>query len=151
MGANFAGVVRLKPNSERGRKITLRFAERLNPDGTIYTANLREARATDTYICRGDLRETWEPRFTFHGFQYVEVTGLKSPPNRETIAGISISSDTPDVGELPLRRSDAQPAFRRISTGRSGPTSSTSRPTAPSATSGWAGPAMRRSTSRRRP
>jgi alpha-L-rhamnosidase len=115
MGSNFAGIVRLKPNSERGRKITLRFAERLNPDGTIYTTNLREARATDTYICRGDPRETWEPRFTFHGFQYVEVTGLESPPNRETIAGISLSSDTPDVGSFQCGDPMLDQLFQNIS------------------------------------
>jgi alpha-L-rhamnosidase len=97
MGANFAGFVRLKPKSERGRKITLRFAERLNPDGTIYTTNLREARATDTYICGGGPNETWEPRFTFHGFQHVELTGLNAPPDGETIAGVSLSSDTPEA------------------------------------------------------
>ena len=51
IGQNFAGIVRLKAAGEPGRKITLRFAERLNPDGTIYTTNLREARVTDTYIC----------------------------------------------------------------------------------------------------
>ena len=65
---------------EPGQKITLRFAERLNPDGTIYTTNLRAARCIDTYICAGQGEETWSPRFTFHGFQYVEITGLKSPP-----------------------------------------------------------------------
>ena len=56
MGRNFAGVVRLVVSGKPGQKLTLRFAERLNPDGTIYTTNLREARATDTYICRGDGR-----------------------------------------------------------------------------------------------
>ena len=97
LGQNFAGVARLKVAGEPGQKITLRFAERLNPDGTIYTTNLR-ARATDTYICRGPFTytlqrgkgrvrkrgvEVWQPRFTFHGFQYVEVTGLKpSRPRR---------------------------------------------------------------------
>src|ERR1035441_931470 len=75
MGQNFAGVARLKVRGGPGRKITLRFAERLTPDGSIYTVNLRSALATDTYICRGHCTETWEPRFTFHGFQYVEVTG----------------------------------------------------------------------------
>ncbi|MGP0062191.1 MAG: family 78 glycoside hydrolase catalytic domain [Isosphaeraceae bacterium] len=97
MGTNFAGVVRLKPTGDRGTKITLRYAERLNPDGTIYTTNLREARVTDTYICGGDPKETWEPRFTFHGFQYVEVTGLESAPTPMVIDGIVLSSDTPDV------------------------------------------------------
>ncbi len=80
LGQNFAGVARLKVIGEPGQKITLRYAERLNPDGTIYTTNLREARVTDTYICSGEREETWSPRFTFHGFQYVELTGLKSPP-----------------------------------------------------------------------
>ena len=82
LGQNFAGVPRLKIHGEPGQKITLRFAERLNPDGTIYTTNLRSARCIDTYICNGKGEETWQPRFTFHGFQYVEITGLKSPPTR---------------------------------------------------------------------
>ena len=59
-----------------GQRVTLRFAERLNPDGTLYTANLRSARAADAYVCHGrDGAETWQPRFTYHGFQYVELTG----------------------------------------------------------------------------
>ena len=80
LGQNFAGVARLKVSGKAGQKITLRFAERLNPDGTIYTANLRSARATDTYICKGKGTEVWQPRFTFHGFQYIEVTGLSRKP-----------------------------------------------------------------------
>ena len=100
MGQNFAGVVRLKLSGEPGQVITLRYAERLNPDGTMYTTNLREARVTDTYICGGESEETWSPRFTFHGFQYVEVTGLKSPPTAGTITGLALSSDTPVAGQF---------------------------------------------------
>ncbi len=100
LGQNFAGVVRLKVRGQPGQKITLRFAERLNPDGTVYTTNLRGALATDTYICRGGGEETWEPRFTFHGFQYVEITGLKKSPTLDTITGIALSSDTPRVGSF---------------------------------------------------
>jgi alpha-L-rhamnosidase len=100
LGQNFAGVARLKIRGERGQKITLRFAERLNPDGTIYTVNLRTARATDTYICRGQGLETWEPRFTFHGFQYIEVTGLRQPPGADTVVGIALSSDTAVAGSF---------------------------------------------------
>ena len=99
-GQNFAGVARLTVRGEPGQKITLRYAERLNPDGTIYTANLRSARATDTYICRGDDVETWTPRFTFHGFQYIEVTGLKEKPSPDTVVGIALSSDTPIAGNF---------------------------------------------------
>jgi alpha-L-rhamnosidase len=100
LGQNFAGVPRLKVDGEPGEKITLRFAERLNPDGTVYTTNLRTATATDTYICRGGGTETWMPRFTFHGFQYIEVTGLKHKPDADTIVGIALSSDTPVAGDF---------------------------------------------------
>jgi alpha-L-rhamnosidase len=100
MGRNFAGMVRLAVSGKPGQKLTLRFAERLNPDGTIYTTNLREARATDTYTCLGAGPETWQPRFTFHGFQYVELTGLESAPTADTITGVAISSDTPVVGRF---------------------------------------------------
>jgi alpha-L-rhamnosidase len=101
LGQNFAGVVRLKlRKTVRGQKIVIRHAERLNADGTLYTRNLRTARATDTYICRGDDTEIWMPRFTFHGFQYVEVTGLNAIPNLETITGIPLSSDTPLAGSF---------------------------------------------------
>ena len=100
MGQNFAGVARLKVRGDSGQKITLRFAERLNSDGTVYTTNLRGARATDSFICSGKGLEIWEPRFTFHGFQYVEVTGLKHAPSKDTITGIALSSETPHVGSF---------------------------------------------------
>jgi alpha-L-rhamnosidase len=100
MGQNFAGVARLKVNGPAGRKITLRFAERLMPGGSVYTVNLRGAISTDTYICRGHGTETWEPRFTFHGFQYVEVTGLDSRPSKDLITGIALSSATAEAGDF---------------------------------------------------
>ncbi len=99
LGQNFAGVTRIKVKGASGQKITLRFGERLNPDGTLYTANLRGARCTDTYICRGTGdEETWQPRFTFHGFQYVEVRGLGYKPKVDTVVGVALSSDTPVTG-----------------------------------------------------
>ncbi len=98
MGQNFAGVVRLKVQGQAGQIIQLRHAERLNPDGTIYTTNLRSAAATDTYICKGDGVEIWQPYFTFHGFQYVELTGLDSTPGLDVITGLAMSSDTPTTG-----------------------------------------------------
>jgi alpha-L-rhamnosidase len=98
LGQNFAGVPRLKVSGKPGQKISLRFAERLNPDGTIYTVNLRSARATDTYICKGKGTEIWQPHFTFHGFQYIEVTGLNGKPSSDTVVGVALGSDTPVVG-----------------------------------------------------
>ena len=100
LGQNFAGVPRLQIKGEPGQKIVLRFAERLNPDGTVYTVNLRSAQATDTYICRGKGTEIWQPRFTFHGFQYIELTGLTKPPKKDTVVGLALSSATPDAGSF---------------------------------------------------
>lgn len=99
MGRNFAGVVRMQVNGTSGQKITVRYGERLNTDGTLYRANLRFARATDTFICSGG-DDVFEPRFTFHGFQYVEVTGLPDAPNRAELVGVAIGSQTPTVGRF---------------------------------------------------
>lgn len=100
LGQNMAGFARLKVTGKAGQKVTLRFAERLNPDNTIYTTNLRGARAIDTYICKGKGEEIWQPRFTFHGFQYIEVTGLDHKPTNGEVVGIAISSETPRTGMI---------------------------------------------------
>ncbi len=96
-GQNLAGFARLKVRERAGAEVKLRFGEWLNPDGTLYTTNLRGARATDHYICRGGGTEEWEPRFTFHGFQYTEVSGVTSAPEVEAVA---ISSATPETGTI---------------------------------------------------
>jgi len=101
MGQNMVGVARLKVrNAEPGTKITLRFAEVLNPDGTIYTANLRGAKDTDTYICKGGEEEVFEPHFTYRGFRYVEVTGYPGKPPLDVVTGIVVGSDVPITGEF---------------------------------------------------
>ena len=99
LGQNFSGWARLKVRGLRGTTVTMRFAEMLNPDGTIYTANLRGARCTDRYTLSGNGLEVWEPRFTFHGFQYVEVTGYPGSPNLDAITGIVLNSDCGITGE----------------------------------------------------
>jgi len=95
LGQNFSGWARLKVKGSAGSKVAMQFAEMLNADGTVYTANLRSARAADNYILKGQGEEVWEPHFTFHGFRYVQVSGLESRPTRETITGIVIHSDAP--------------------------------------------------------
>jgi len=115
MGTNFAGFVRLKvTEAEPGQKIVLRFVERLNPDGTVYVTNLRGARATDTYICKGDGKELWQPRFTFHGFQYVEVTGYPGRPDLDAITGIELTSATPVVGDFECSDAMANTLYHNI-------------------------------------
>lgn len=96
LGQNFAGNVRLKVTGEAGQEIRLRYGEMLHPDGRLMTENLRAARATDTYLCKGDAAgEIWVPRFTFHGFRHVELTGLDEKPPLDTVTGLVLHSDTP--------------------------------------------------------
>jgi len=96
LGQNIAGFVRLKVRGPAGTVIRLRHGEMLHPDGRLMTENLRKARAIDHYVLRGDKRgEVWSPRFTFHGFQYVEVTGYPGKPDLDAITGIVVHSDTP--------------------------------------------------------
>ena len=73
LGQNIVGWARLRVEGEAGTEVRLRFAEMLEPDGSLHLANLRDARPIDTYILRGGGAEVFEPRFTFHGFRYVEV------------------------------------------------------------------------------
>jgi hypothetical protein len=100
LGQNMVGVLRLKITAAAGTKITLRHGEMLNPDGTLYTANLRGAPSIDTYICKGGGEEVWTPRFTFHGFRYAELTGVSSQPALDAITGIVFSSDIDFHGEF---------------------------------------------------
>lgn len=100
LGQNMAGVARLKVSAPEGTMLTIRYAEALNPDGTIYTINLRDAPARDTYICKGGGEESWEPKFTYHGFRYVEVSGFPAKPELGAITGIVLGSDTPAVGQF---------------------------------------------------
>jgi alpha-L-rhamnosidase len=80
MGQNMVGNVRIHVRGPRGTVVRLRYAERLSPDGGIYTENLRNADATDTYALSGDGEESWTPAFTFHGFRYVEISYLGAAP-----------------------------------------------------------------------
>jgi alpha-L-rhamnosidase len=120
MGQNYAGWVRLKTTAQAGTKIVLRFAEMLNPDGTIYTTNLRAARCTDTYICKGNGEETWEPRFTFHGFRYVEITGYPGKPPLDTISGVVLQSDTPLAGAFECSNPMVNQLYKNIVWGQRG-------------------------------
>ena len=98
-GQNISGWASLRvTNQPAGRRIVMRFGERLNPDGTVFRDNLRTALQMDTYICKGGGVESYEPRFTYHGFQYLEVQGLAEPPTANTFTGISVRTDLSDAG-----------------------------------------------------
>jgi alpha-L-rhamnosidase len=99
LGQNFTGRARIAVRSKSGTTLSLRFGEILNPDGSLYVDNLRCARATDYYTCKGSDLETWEPRFTFHGFRYVEISGLVESDHFE-IVGVVLHSDMRVTGSF---------------------------------------------------
>lgn len=100
MGQNMVGWVRLKVKGNKGTTVTLRFAERLQDDTTLYMANLRTAKVTDKYTLKGEGDETWEPRFTYHGFRYVEVTGYPGKPDLSAIEGQVVYDEMETSGEF---------------------------------------------------
>ncbi len=91
-GQNMVGWAALKVHGPAGTTVRLRFAEILQPDSNIYVTNLRNADATDRYTLRGQGEETFRPRFTFHGFRYVELTGYPGSPTLDDLSGEVISS-----------------------------------------------------------
>lgn len=100
VGQNIVGWARIRLTGTAGQQITLRFAEMLNADGTLYTENLRSAKATDTYTCARDGEFVWEPRFTFHGFRYIELSGASHAPAADRVTGIVAHNALSRTGEF---------------------------------------------------
>jgi alpha-L-rhamnosidase len=114
MGQNFAGVVRLRVKGAAGTKVTVRYGEDKYPDGNVnvMTAVAGQIKNNnggpgtpaiawqeDSYTLKGTgAVETWAPRFTFHGFRYVEVTGWPGTPTLENMEGLRMNSDLQEDG-----------------------------------------------------
>lgn len=119
-GQNLVGWARLSVQAPAGTIIEMRFAELLHDDGTVAQENLRQAKATDRYICKGQGTEIWEPMFTYHGFRYVQVTGLKEKPARETLTGIVIHSSAPFRGKFECSDTLLNQIWKNITWGQRG-------------------------------
>jgi alpha-L-rhamnosidase len=100
LGQNMVGWVRLNLSGHVGDRITVRYGEMLNPNGTVYTANLRGATATDFYVFATNGAVVYEPRFTFHGFRYVEIRGLSVAPALNSVTGVVVRSDMARTGNF---------------------------------------------------
>lgn len=100
IGQNISGWIKLRLREETGRIISIRYGERLKDSGRVYTENLRSAAQTDRYISNGDGEEVFEPRFTYHGFQYAEITGLSHKPGPGDVTGCACWSSAPETGEF---------------------------------------------------
>jgi alpha-L-rhamnosidase len=99
-GQNMAGVERIHVQGGAGTDVQVRVGEDLNPDGTLYTENLRTAKATDHFILAGKGAEEFQPRFTFHGFRYVEISGLKAEPGKNAVEAVVLHTDAPFTTQL---------------------------------------------------
>ncbi len=100
MGQNMVGWTKLSIEADEGTILKQRFGETVNEDGTLYLANIRGARVTDIYVAKGEGTETWEPRFVFHGFRYVEVTGYPGTPELSVLEGKVIHDDLTMTGHF---------------------------------------------------
>ncbi|GEA12938.1 alpha-L-rhamnosidase [Alteromonas sp. KUL49] len=102
LGQNMVGVVRIQLPMREGQTLTMKFAEGVNPDGSIYTRNLGSARQTDTYTASEDGIVEWQPQFTFHGFRYVEISGFDTSvtPQLSWLTGVVQYTDFELTGNL---------------------------------------------------
>ncbi|MFT4095058.1 MAG: family 78 glycoside hydrolase catalytic domain [Niabella sp.] len=100
MGQNFAGWLQIKVKGKRGEQVKMRFAESLQSNGQLYTANLRDARATDSYTLKGDQEEIWHPSFVYHGFRYIEISGWPGTPDLTNFEGQLVYDQMSTTGQL---------------------------------------------------
>lgn len=113
MGQNMVGWVKL--NQLKGKKnqpITMRFAETLNPDGTLYMDNLRGAKVTDIYTPAEDGNFSWEPSFVFHGFRFMEISGLDYQPKLSDFTGRVIYDQMETTGQFETSNETINQVFK---------------------------------------
>jgi alpha-L-rhamnosidase len=121
LGQNMVGRVRLRVRGERGASVQLRHAEVLGENGALCTENLGDARATDTFTLRGaGEAETLEPRFSFHGFRYVEVSGAFEADAIEAVTGVVLHSDMEETGGFSCSDDDLNRLFSNVVWGQRG-------------------------------
>ncbi|HTY59732.1 MAG TPA: family 78 glycoside hydrolase catalytic domain, partial [Bacteroidota bacterium] len=114
MGQNMVGWCRISVNGPRGTSVTLRHAETLKEDGSLYLDNIRGAKVTDVYTLKGGGPETYEPRFTYHGFRFVEVTGFPGVPGPDAIEGRVVNDDVKTAGEFACSNAVINRIYRNI-------------------------------------
>jgi len=114
LGQNMVGWCALKVEEPSGKEVTLRHGEMLDDSGKLYTGNLRRARATDRFVADGRSIQVYEPRFTYHGFRYVEVTGLSKRPDLSALIGKEVSSAVRAAGRFGCSNTDLNKLWSNI-------------------------------------
>jgi len=97
LGTNFAGWAQLQVSGPAGTTVTMYPGELLNSNGTVSQVTTGSP-IYDTYILAGSGTEVWHPQFMYHGFRYLQVTGLPSAPTTSTITGLALSTVNTVVG-----------------------------------------------------
>jgi len=125
MGQNFAGVARIRVRGPKGTQVVLRYGEDICPDGSLnvmtsVTGQIKNGQGgpgappiawqEDCYILKGEGTEIWNPRFTFHGFRYLEVTGWPGTPTLDDITGLCLSADVESTGTF----TSSNPMFNKL-------------------------------------
>jgi alpha-L-rhamnosidase len=117
-GQNLVGFTHLKVEGKAGKEIEMKFAELLTEKGLVDQANLRSIRPTDKYILKGYGVEEWEPKFTYHGFRYVEVEGLPKKPDENTLVAKVIYSSVPFTGNFACSEDILNKIYKNITWGQ---------------------------------
>lgn len=118
MGQNFAGVARIMVSGKRGTEIRIKYGEDVHPDGrlnylTTVAGHIKEiwnlsggpgapktAWQEDRYVLKGTGTEMWAPRFTFHSFRYLQITGWPGKPSLSQIRGLRMNADLEPAGSF---------------------------------------------------
>ena len=120
MGQNMVGYCRLRASGPAGTEVRLRHAEVLDPDGALYTENLRKAAATDTYVLAGKGEQVRRPHFTYHGFRYVEVSGYPGEPTLDDLTGLVLHTDCEPAGTFETSSEMVNQLYRNVVWGQRG-------------------------------
>ena len=120
MGQNMVGWLQLKVKGKSGDQVTMKFAESLQKDGSLYIANLRDAKTTDIYTLKGEGEEIWEPRFIFHGFRFVEISGFPTKPTLDNFVGKVVYDDIKTTGTFESSDATMNQIFKNAWWGISG-------------------------------
>ncbi|MEN6588542.1 MAG: family 78 glycoside hydrolase catalytic domain [Proteiniphilum sp.] len=113
MGQNMVGWLKVKElNGKKDQPVSFRFAEMVNPDSTLYLANIRSARVTDIYTPAEDGSFTWEPSFVYHGFRFVEISGMEEPPQLSHFTGRVIYDRMETTGQFESSNEVINQTFR---------------------------------------
>ncbi|MBQ9510916.1 MAG: family 78 glycoside hydrolase catalytic domain [Clostridia bacterium] len=102
---DIAGICNITYSGKKGEKITVRYCDYLDENGELDQTPLscfikNYTFQTDVYTKKSDEKETWHPIFTYHGFQYIEITGCSTPPELDEIEAWAICNDFENKGEF---------------------------------------------------